>query len=126
MRVLVDAQRKLGIPWENPQNSLHGKQQYKDTYVYFLEVSKNQKDEILFFITKKNELFILGDILLNYQPGFIDQWTFTKYVPSIRACWSDEAVRTAFSRRSLFQISDSVEYFFENLERIANKVGFVC
>ncbi|ODN06238.1 Guanine nucleotide-binding protein subunit alpha-12 [Orchesella cincta] len=85
MRVLVDAQRKLGIPWENPQNSLH------------------------------------GDILLNYHPGFVDQWTFTKYVPSIRACWSDEAIRKAFSKRSLFQISDSVEYFFENMDRITHK-----
>lgn len=88
MRVLVDAQRKLGIPWEDPQNSLHG-----------------------------------DNILLNYQPGFVDQWIFTKFVPSIRACWSDAAIHTAFNRRSLFQISDSVEYFFENLDRIAHKVN---
>jgi hypothetical protein len=86
MRVLVDARNKLNVPWENPQNSLH------------------------------------GEILLNYQPGFVDQWTFVKFVPSIRACWSDEAIRTVFNKRSLFQISDTVEYFFNNLDAISSKV----
>lgn len=86
MRVLVDARNKLGVPWENPQNSIH------------------------------------GDILLSYQPGFVDQWTFTRFVPSIRACWTDEAIRTVFNKRSLFQIADAVEYFFNHLDAIANKV----
>ena len=66
---------------------------------------------------------IHGTMLLQYQPGFcIDQWTFIKYVPSIIACWNDESIQQAFQLRNLFQISDSVQYFFNNIHRISSKV----
>ena len=34
--------------------------------------------------------------------------------------WSDEGIQATFERRNEFQLVDSVQYFFDNLERIAN------
>ena len=39
--------------------------------------------------------------------------------PALSSLWSDPGVRAAFERRSEFQIADSVQYFLDDLERIA-------
>ncbi|XP_053697902.1 guanine nucleotide-binding protein subunit alpha homolog [Sabethes cyaneus] len=44
---------------------------------------------------------------------------FHQYVPVIRRLWQDGAIQQAYDRRREFQISDSVKYFLEELDRIS-------
>ncbi|KAM6155500.1 guanine nucleotide-binding protein subunit alpha-12 [Rhynchocyon petersi] len=44
--------------------------------------------------------------------------TFQLYVPALSALWKDSGIREAFSRRSEFQLGESVKYFLDNLDRI--------
>ncbi len=64
-----------------------------------------------------------SDILLATSPSFIDQFKFVQLLPCIQACWEDGGIKEAFNRRNLFQISDSVGYFYGELGRIARKVN---
>jgi hypothetical protein len=50
----------------------------------------------------------------------VTETNFSDYRPLLSSLWSDAGVRTAFERRSAFQISESVGYFYDNLERVAN------
>ncbi|KAH8272214.1 hypothetical protein KR018_011736 [Drosophila ironensis] len=45
---------------------------------------------------------------------------FNEYAPLIRRLWQDRGIRRAFERRREFQISDSVSYFLDEIERLAN------
>lgn len=49
----------------------------------------------------------------------IDSRVFGQYTEWISRLWQDTSIRRAYERRREFQLSDSVEYFFNNLERIA-------
>ncbi|VVC88841.1 unnamed protein product [Leptidea sinapis] len=44
---------------------------------------------------------------------------FMHYAPHIHSLWLDRAIKRAYDRRREFQLSDSVSYFFGELERIA-------
>ncbi|KAM9725673.1 guanine nucleotide-binding protein subunit alpha-12 isoform 1-T1 [Dama dama] len=48
----------------------------------------------------------------------VDPATFQLYVPALSALWGDSGIREAFSRRSEFQLGESVKYFLDNLDRI--------
>lgn len=54
----------------------------------------------------------------------LDTRLFLAYAPSIYCLWKDAAIKKAFERRREFQLSDSVQYFFENIENIARSVSF--
>lgn len=108
MQVLVDAREKLGIPWEHSNSYLAANQ------------------AILFH--SNNEL---------------DVDTFRLYAPIIRRLWQDPAIKKAYDKRREFQLvssfamisslertshcnlivydfqSDSVSYFFDELDRIS-------
>ncbi|KAM7008943.1 guanine nucleotide-binding protein subunit alpha-12a [Tautogolabrus adspersus] len=43
---------------------------------------------------------------------------FQLYVMALNALWADTGVQEAYSRRSEFQLSESVKYFLDNLDRI--------
>ncbi|XP_069763959.1 beta-1,3-N-acetylglucosaminyltransferase manic fringe-like isoform X1 [Narcine bancroftii] len=43
---------------------------------------------------------------------------FQRVVPAIRALWDDQSIKEAYSRRSEFQLAESIEYFLDNLDRI--------
>ncbi|XP_065212495.1 guanine nucleotide-binding protein subunit alpha homolog [Planococcus citri] len=61
-----------------------------------------------------------GDFIMNYDnKDKLDTRLFIAYAPSLNRLWKDEGIRTAYERRREFQISDSVFYFLENLERIS-------
>ncbi|XP_037912147.1 guanine nucleotide-binding protein subunit alpha homolog isoform X1 [Hermetia illucens] len=49
---------------------------------------------------------------------------FLEYAPVISKLWQDSGIRRAYERRREFQISDSVSYFFDDLDRIA-RLDFV-
>lgn len=110
MKVLVDARDKLNIPWENPKN------------------------------------YDIGYQLLKFENSMIlDTRVFLHYVPSLQSLWKDSSIKRAFDRRREFQLvnncfcfnvkisfitkffcsqSDSVQYFLDNLDRIARVVSF--
>ncbi|XP_060529461.1 guanine nucleotide-binding protein subunit alpha homolog [Cylas formicarius] len=48
-----------------------------------------------------------------------DSRVFSQFAPLLSMLWKDSGIRRAFERRREFQLSDSVEYFLNNLERIA-------
>ncbi|XP_032728670.1 guanine nucleotide-binding protein subunit alpha-12 isoform X1 [Lontra canadensis] len=48
----------------------------------------------------------------------VEPATFQLYVPALSALWRDSGIREAFSRRSEFQLGESVKYFLDNLDRI--------
>nr|CAH0099041.1 unnamed protein product [Daphnia galeata] len=50
-----------------------------------------------------------------------DTKVFMEYAVYIQQLWCDHGIREAYDRRREFQLSDSVKYFFENLDRIAIK-----
>ncbi|XP_051940684.1 guanine nucleotide-binding protein subunit alpha-12a [Hippocampus zosterae] len=43
---------------------------------------------------------------------------FQLYVMALSALWADAGIQQAYARRSEFQLSESVKYFLDNLERI--------
>ncbi|XP_063530994.1 guanine nucleotide-binding protein subunit alpha homolog [Cydia strobilella] len=49
----------------------------------------------------------------------LDSRLFMHYAPHIHSLWLDRAIKRAYDRRREFQLSDSVSYFFGELERIA-------
>ncbi|KAL3268516.1 hypothetical protein HHI36_007627 [Cryptolaemus montrouzieri] len=49
----------------------------------------------------------------------LDTRLFLHYTPLLSKLWSDSGIRRSFDRRREFQMSDSVEYFLNNLERLA-------
>ncbi|XP_044317410.1 guanine nucleotide-binding protein subunit alpha homolog [Drosophila rhopaloa] len=49
----------------------------------------------------------------------IESVRFIEYAPQIRRLWQDRGIRRAFERRREFQISDSVSYFLDEIERLA-------
>ncbi|XP_074246448.1 guanine nucleotide-binding protein subunit alpha-12 isoform X2 [Saimiri boliviensis] len=54
----------------------------------------------------------------------VEPATFQLYVPALSALWRDSGIREAFSRRSEFQLGESVKYFLDNLDRIG-QLGFL-
>lgn len=84
MKVLVDANRKLGIPLANTDNRLLGEQ-----------------------------------LLLFDNDSGVDHEMFPQFKSMLSTLWDDEGIQTAFKRRNEFQLTDSVQYFLDNLDRIA-------
>ncbi|KAF4527820.1 hypothetical protein B566_EDAN016304 [Ephemera danica] len=66
----------------------------------------------------KNEPY--GQHIMRFENTMIlDARTFQDYAPSVKRLWMDSSIQTAFNRRREFQLSDSVKYFLDNIERIA-------
>uniref|UniRef100_T1JBM3 Uncharacterized protein n=1 Tax=Strigamia maritima TaxID=126957 RepID=T1JBM3_STRMM len=51
----------------------------------------------------------------------LDTKLFLEYVNPVVQLWGDLGIKTAFERRKEFQLSDAVKYFFDNLDRIADR-----
>ncbi|KAK8377792.1 hypothetical protein O3P69_014025 [Scylla paramamosain] len=61
----------------------------------------------------------IGNHLMKYMSYMpLDRQVFLEYVPSIRDLWKDTGIRQAYNRRAEFQLTDSVSYFFDSLDRI--------
>ncbi|KAG8222881.1 hypothetical protein J437_LFUL003526 [Ladona fulva] len=61
-----------------------------------------------------------GEVVLRTDPNTISEPVpFARLSPLLQALWDDSGIRTAFQRRSEYQLSDSVEYFLDNLHRIS-------
>nr|CAD7444954.1 unnamed protein product [Timema bartmani]CAD7460412.1 unnamed protein product [Timema tahoe] len=66
----------------------------------------------------KNCLY--SDQILQFDNNMmLDGRLFLLYAPSLYNLWKDSGIKKAYERRREFQLSDSVQYFLDNLERIA-------
>jgi len=69
----------------------------------------------------RTENGMLGDQLLLFDNvAGLNNNTFPPFKAMLACLWSDKGIQTAFERRNEFQLSDSVEYFLNNLERISS------
>ncbi|XP_008328699.1 guanine nucleotide-binding protein subunit alpha-13b [Cynoglossus semilaevis] len=91
IRVLVDAREKLHIPWGDQSNQRHG-------------------NTMMAFDTRS---------AMTQGHGMVEPKVFHHYVPSIRSLWADQGIQNAYDRRREFQLGESVKYFLDNLERLA-------
>lgn len=67
-----------------------------------------------------------GEFILKFDNRTtLDTRLFLAYAPSIYCLWKDAAIKRAFERRREFQLSDSVQYFLDNIENIARNVSYV-
>lgn len=65
-----------------------------------------------------------GNYILNFEnSAALDTRLFVHFSPSLHNLWKDSGIRRAFERRREFQLSDSVQYFLDNLDRIARMVS---
>ncbi|KAK9708997.1 G-protein alpha subunit [Popillia japonica] len=96
MKVLVDARDKLNIPWGDSQNSELGSK--------LLEFNNNTVLDFRLFVSYATNL---------------SNGLFVSYATNLSKLWKDSGIRRAYERRREFQLSDSVEYFLNNLDRIA-------
>lgn len=65
-----------------------------------------------------------GNYVLNFEnTSALDTRLFIHFSPSLYSLWKDSGIRRAFERRREFQLSDSVQYFLENLDRISRLVS---
>ncbi|MBN3277960.1 GNA13 protein, partial [Polyodon spathula] len=90
IRVLVDAREKLHIPWGDPSNQTHG-------------------EKMMAFDTRSRMV----------AQGLVETEVFMNYLPSIRALWGDTGIQNAYDRRREFQLGESVKYFLDNLDKLA-------
>lgn len=66
-----------------------------------------------------NELAANQVKFFNATLGAMEAEEFVEQAPIIHVLWKDRAIREAFDRRREFQLSDSVSYFLNELDRIA-------
>lgn len=67
-----------------------------------------------------------GEFILKFDNHTtLDTRLFLAYAPSIYCLWKDAAIKRAFERRREFQLSDSVQYFLDNIENIARNVNYI-
>ncbi|KAL2086633.1 hypothetical protein ACEWY4_017692 [Coilia grayii] len=65
-----------------------------------------------------------GMLVMSYEGWSgppVDQATFLLYVDALRSLWADAGIREAYTRRSQFQLNESVKYFLDNLDRIGQQ-----
>nr|AJQ81034.1 G protein alpha subunit 12 [Lygus hesperus] len=61
-----------------------------------------------------------GSYILKYDNTImLDTRLFTHYAPTLADLWKDSGIKRAFERRREFQLSDSVQYFLDNIDRIS-------
>ncbi|BES95917.1 protein alpha subunit [Nesidiocoris tenuis] len=61
-----------------------------------------------------------GEYILKYDNSLVlDTRLFTHYAPTLGDLWKDSGIKRAFERRREFQLSDSVQYFLDNIDRIS-------
>ncbi|XP_063224998.1 guanine nucleotide-binding protein subunit alpha homolog [Bacillus rossius redtenbacheri] len=66
-----------------------------------------------------------GEYILKFENSMaLDSRLFVQYAPSLINLWRDSGVKRAYERRREFQLSDSVQYFLDNLDRIS-RVDYV-
>lgn len=67
-----------------------------------------------------------GNYILKYENNMhLDTRLFIQYESYLNSLWKDSGIRRAYERRREFQLSDSVSYFLDHLERIARSVSCI-
>jgi len=64
---------------------------------------------------------MLGDQLLLYDgTASLNNLSFPPFKSMLKSHWCDEGIQTAYQRRNEYQLTDSVQYFLDNVDRIAS------
>ena len=99
MKVLVDARKKLNIPLSDKNNELLG-------------------DQLLLF---DNTATVNNTTFPQFKVIFKER--YSRLIFSLQtmlgSLWADKGIQRAFERRNEFQLTDSVQYFLDNIDRIA-------
>lgn len=65
-----------------------------------------------------------GSYILKHDNNrHIDNKLFAHYTPTLSDLWRDSGIKRAYERRREFQLSDSVQYFLDNIDRISRAVS---
>lgn len=65
---------------------------------------------------------LLGDQLLLFDgTSNISHTTFPQFKTMLKSLWADDGIQMAFKRRNEYQLTDSVQYFLDNMDRIATE-----
>jgi len=65
---------------------------------------------------------LLGDQLLLFDgTSNITNTTFPQFKTLLKSLWADDGIQMAFKRRNEYQLTDSVQYFLDNIDRIATE-----
>ncbi|KAK3090354.1 hypothetical protein FSP39_011132 [Pinctada imbricata] len=63
-----------------------------------------------------------GSFVFGYDPSCkLDEASFAQYIEPMRHLWKDAGIMQAFDRRREFQLGDSIRYFLDDLDRVAQK-----
>ena len=103
MKVLVDAQKKLNIPLSNKDNELLG-------------------DQLLLFdntASLNNTTFPQFKVCTAWD-HVITMSSPSSFQSMLHQLWSDKGIQRAFDRRNEYQLTDSVQYFLDSLDRVAS------
>ncbi len=68
---------------------------------------------------ERNALYGRQLLLMDNVAEAVNEANFADYKPLLASLWADAGVREAFERRAQFQISESVAYFYDSLDRVA-------
>ena len=64
---------------------------------------------------------LAGDQLLLFDNfSAVDVHNFSDFGPILAGLWADPGIRAAFERRSEYQLTDSVAYFYNCLDRVSS------
>ena len=64
---------------------------------------------------------LAGDQLLLFDNfSAVDVHNFADFGPILAGLWADPGIRAAYERRAEYQLTDSVAYFYTNLERVSS------
>ncbi|KAJ6247160.1 guanine nucleotide-binding protein g(o) subunit alpha [Anaeramoeba flamelloides] len=88
----------------------------------FIEIIRGNAVQCMFnLVNAMNKLGIDFEKSRNkgYAQDIIEYESFEKSKDNLKSLWEDNGIQVAYSRRNEFQLEDSADYIFENIERIS-------
>ncbi|XP_030767440.1 guanine nucleotide-binding protein subunit alpha homolog [Sitophilus oryzae] len=109
-----------GIKFENQQVREYQQVIYQNV-LKGMQVLVDARDKLNIPWQENNNINLGNQLLqLKFNNSLVlDSRQFMQYAPLLSSLWKDSGIRRAFERRREFQLSDSIEYFLNNLERIS-------
>lgn len=109
-----------GIKFENQQVKEYQQVIYQNV-LKGMQVLVDARDKLGIPWEENNNVDLGKQLLqLKFNNSLVmDSRQFSQYGSLLSKLWKDSGIRRAFDRRREFQLSDSIEYFLNNLERIS-------
>ncbi|XP_066245825.1 guanine nucleotide-binding protein subunit alpha homolog [Euwallacea similis] len=109
-----------GIKFENQQIQEYQQVIYQNV-LKGMQVLVDAREKLAIPLEENNNLDVGKQLLqLKFNNSLtLNSKQFMQYAPWLSKLWNDSGIRRAYDRRREFQLSDSIEYFLNNLERIS-------